>query len=442
MTDFIRVLDRIATPWVKIFLLLSIVMNLLFLCQVKHITENHKHFKLPGKPDANSPIEFVIDHGAYDPEIHMPHSYAILQAPPTCHDVDILFAIKSIPSNAARRNALRQSWLKSSNYHGFNVRRVFLFGEDGAGVQKEIDAYGDVLVGDFVDSFHNLTFKDAMMLKWVQMECRARYIFKGDDDVFVSCTNVTCWHDSIMVFQINPFELIRLVTHIPEDHPLVYGSRVTNNPVIRDKTSKYSDFRWNSAEYPVYVSGAAFIMNYAAGMAILSQIPSTPIISIDDAYLGICLERAGHPNAVREAKGFQSYGFRDSKRGKWDVCRMNNVTYFHRFMPDEINCFWPRFIEHRHKCKDPSFTYKEEEPLCAPPLWYEQVLNQPNLALGKNRFRCGPDYDNAACPINPKDFQGGSGPCCSASYYCGLTPNHCYCLNCTDFQTVSQRKHS
>ena len=187
MKGIIRVLEKLVTPWVKIFLLLSIVMNLLFLCQVKHIQrkpENRQLYKRPS--DDSSPIEFVIDHGAYDPVIQRPHSYAILQAPPTCHDVDVLFAIKSIPTNVARRNALRQSWLKSSNYDGFNVRRVFLFGQDGANVQSEIDAYGDVLVGDFVDSFHNLTFKDAMMLKWVQMECHARYIFKGDDDVFVS----------------------------------------------------------------------------------------------------------------------------------------------------------------------------------------------------------------------------------------------------------------
>ena len=53
-------------------------------------------------------------------------------------------------------------------------------------MKDEIDTYGDMLIGDYVDSFHNLTIKDAMMLQWVKSKCRARYIFKGDDDVFVS----------------------------------------------------------------------------------------------------------------------------------------------------------------------------------------------------------------------------------------------------------------
>ena len=52
-------------------------------------------------------------------------------------------------------------------------------------IDKEIQRYDDALIGDFVDSFHNLTFKDSMLLTWVKEECQARFILKGDDDVFV-----------------------------------------------------------------------------------------------------------------------------------------------------------------------------------------------------------------------------------------------------------------
>ena len=53
-------------------------------------------------------------------------------------------------------------------------------------LKKEIIRYNDALVGDFVDSFHNLTFKDSMLLKWTKEKCPSRFILKGDDDVFVS----------------------------------------------------------------------------------------------------------------------------------------------------------------------------------------------------------------------------------------------------------------
>ena len=91
------------------------------------------------------------------------------------------------PKNGDRRDGLRQSWLDPSLYEGVRIRHVFLFGKKDIGpIQKEIDRFGDALVGDFIDSFHNLTFKDAMVLEWAKESCHSRFILKGDDDVFVS----------------------------------------------------------------------------------------------------------------------------------------------------------------------------------------------------------------------------------------------------------------
>ena len=85
-----------------------------------------------------------------------------------------------------------------------------------------------------------------------------------------------------------------MISKMDEKQPLIHGSVMGNNPVIRDHRSKYADFKWNKDKYPHYVSGGGFIMNYKAAMAILSQIPTTPLIAIDDAYIGesylfICL---------------------------------------------------------------------------------------------------------------------------------------------------------
>ena len=53
----------------------------------------------------------------------------------------------------------------------------------------------DIIVGNFKDAFHNLTYKDSMLVTWVKHECPAAlYIFKGDDDTLV-----------------NPFELDNLI---------------------------------------------------------------------------------------------------------------------------------------------------------------------------------------------------------------------------------------
>jgi len=63
-------------------------------------------------------------------------------------------------------------------------------GVDGAEmqrlVQKEHDQYGDVVQGNFVDDYRNLTLKNVMGLKWVARYCPgADFFLKADDDTFI-----------------------------------------------------------------------------------------------------------------------------------------------------------------------------------------------------------------------------------------------------------------
>ena len=99
---------------------------------------------------------------------------------------------------------------------------------------------------------------------------------------------------------MNPFEVTKLIKKMDETKPLVHGSVMGNNPVIRDHRSKYADFKWNKERYPTYVSGGGFIMNFAAAMAIQSQIPTTPLIAIDDAYIGKSSDDSNPQSQKRE----------------------------------------------------------------------------------------------------------------------------------------------
>ena len=52
------------------------------------------------------------------------------------------------------------------HFENYNVKRVFIFGveksenEDFEQLQKEHNEFDDILIGNFIDHFHNLTFKD------------------------------------------------------------------------------------------------------------------------------------------------------------------------------------------------------------------------------------------------------------------------------------------
>jgi hypothetical protein len=95
------------------------------------------------------------------------------------------------------------------------------------------------------------------------------------------------------------------------------------------------------------VSGGGFIMNSIAMLKVQEMIKITPIIPIDDAFIGICLRRAGLENNIIKHEKFKSWGFRPFDEKKFNVCEIDKIIYFHKFSPDEIDCFWPKFMENR-----------------------------------------------------------------------------------------------
>ncbi|EPY82340.1 F59G1.4-like protein [Camelus ferus] len=128
----------------------------------------------------------------------------LLNHPEKCNgDVYLLVVVKSIITQHDRREAIRQTWGREQESAGRGrgaVRTLFLLGtaskqEERAHYQQllayEDRIYGDILQWDFLDSFFNLTLKEIHFLKWLDIYCpNVRFIFKGDDDVFVHPTNL------------------------------------------------------------------------------------------------------------------------------------------------------------------------------------------------------------------------------------------------------------
>lgn len=53
-------------------------------------------------------------------------------------------------------------------------------------IEEENSLHHDMIQGSFVDSYHNMTYKFVMGLKWVNHFCpTAQFILKTDDDIFV-----------------------------------------------------------------------------------------------------------------------------------------------------------------------------------------------------------------------------------------------------------------
>lgn len=59
-------------------------------------------------------------------------------------------------------------------------------------LRQESDQFRGMVQGDFHDSYHNLTYKNLMGLKWTLEHCpEARFIMKVDDDTMIDPCHLT-----------------------------------------------------------------------------------------------------------------------------------------------------------------------------------------------------------------------------------------------------------
>ncbi|XP_048384337.2 beta-1,3-galactosyltransferase 4-like isoform X1 [Stegostoma tigrinum] len=112
--------------------------------------------------------------------------------PPPCQKGQVLLVlVTSAQPNVDRRNAIRNTWALGWEQSAFPWQVVFLVGQatgEGAAdlIQSEQEVFQDVLVGNYLDTYRNLTLKVMHGLKWAVSTCRPLYILKTDDDCFVN----------------------------------------------------------------------------------------------------------------------------------------------------------------------------------------------------------------------------------------------------------------
>ena len=106
-------------------------------------------------------------------------SYKILRFPKPCsQDTRLLIAIKTESRFPEHRIAIRKYW-GNQKFYNKPIRLVFLFGKDAMKIYEDEKIHEDLLIGDFEESFYNMTMKDSMLLTWATSGCKVPFIFKG-----------------------------------------------------------------------------------------------------------------------------------------------------------------------------------------------------------------------------------------------------------------------
>ncbi|XP_072110646.1 UDP-GlcNAc:betaGal beta-1,3-N-acetylglucosaminyltransferase 7 isoform X2 [Mobula birostris] len=259
----------------------------------------------------------------------------ILNHPEKCSsNIYLLIIVKSIITQYDRREVIRKTWGKEMELDGKQIKTLFLLGTSSIENEKlhhqklleyENIIYKDILQWDFMDTFFNLTLKEVNFLKWFSTYCEnVEYIFKGDDDVFVSTKNV--------------LEFL----HAPNFQNLFVGDVLYKAKPIRRKENKYyiPEGLYNKTYYPPYVGGGGFLMAGSLARRLHEVSESLDLYPIDDVFLGMCLELLGI-TPIHHC-GFKTFGLVKNKNSKMnkEPCFYKSMLVVHKFLPTELLEMW------------------------------------------------------------------------------------------------------
>ncbi|XP_049864716.1 beta-1,3-galactosyltransferase 4-like [Schistocerca gregaria] len=191
----------------------------------------------------------------------------------------LLVLVHSAPDNAEKRATIRATWGGAAARAGADFRVLFLLGDVGGGErQARLDAenrrHGDLVQGNFRDSYRNMTYKHVMALKWAAYHCPgARYLLKADDDVFVNAPALL----SFLARALSPWGARRLILCAP--FPYAY--------VKRSWRSKWrvSPLEYPGRVYPAYCAGWAVLYSPDVVFLLYEQAQAGPYFWIDDVHV-------------------------------------------------------------------------------------------------------------------------------------------------------------
>lgn len=216
-----------------------------------------------------------------------------------CHQINsthitVPILIHTARSHFRERQTIRNSWGSLKTYKNrWHIHLVFLLGEPGPDINlqyfeweqgminSEQSKFGDIVIGSFIDTYYNLTYKHIMGYKWILNYCpNANFVIKCDDDMFIDIMQWLDWRDAdLKKSQENN------LTNLPE----LYCMPFIHTKPQRDNTSKYfvSWEEWPEEYYPDYCSGWAYGISVKAIRKLYTVTSPSTFLWMDDAFTGV-----------------------------------------------------------------------------------------------------------------------------------------------------------
>jgi len=219
-----------------------------------------------------------------------PHRFKyLINEPNKCppeEPVELLIMVTSAVAHEDRRLAIRNTWGRQLT--ALRSKLIFLLGQgrdQQSKIVEESELYHDIVQEDFEDTYHNLTLKTIMGLKWISIFCsQSKYVMKTDDDIFVN----TGFLLGSISSKADSFS--RKIHGCVKNSPL-------NSPQPIPKEGQAPHSTLMKPALPEFVAGAGYLIpgKFVPELYIASL--STKSIPVEDAYTtGYCAKKIGaHP---------------------------------------------------------------------------------------------------------------------------------------------------
>ena len=322
---FLKILSSSAAI-VATFMTLSTLLMVNLLNSSLHQHTNHDSNYISTSSRRIKTIPFVEEHtqNAFDAltvVVWNPQNYKEAFTPsPSCKpDLPLLILVTSAPEHYERRQAIRETWGKDwADPIKTEWRTIFMVGRTASTsrqilIEKEIGEHGDILMGNYIDSYRNLTLKVQHGMSWALENCRPQYLLKTDDDCFVNSKLFTKF----------------LTTQNTKRTGLYAGYSLKKLDVVRDKKSKWYVSResYQPSQFPNYASGVGYVISLDVLQSIVTTAKFIIPFAAEDAYTGLLAESADIP--LLDSARFALNNV------NWRLCNYLYLLVIHGVRPDQ-----------------------------------------------------------------------------------------------------------
>jgi hypothetical protein len=199
---------------------------------------------------------------------------------PNCIDlkqqqkVEVLAYVFTRIDDPTRRDMIRKMWASRSLYPTLHV--IFPLGLSSNQfvnklVQEEHNKFGDILQGDFLETYKNLTFKSIMSWQWMLKRCDLSLIqavLKADDDVVIN----------------TPLLISDLSKKVKS---MQFICRVGIEQLVYRDLVSYVDFPWRRNSYDTFCSGMWFVLSPDLVEPLYRTAEMNMGFQYDDVYVGM-----------------------------------------------------------------------------------------------------------------------------------------------------------